>query len=141
MSSPAPSAEEELRRLRARNAELEAELNNLRAAAKASEHQAAQEQQPPDAAANGASQGDFPPAASWDGLQHGLDKDQIARYSRQIILHSFGVQGTATPCPACSFLLPVQGPAGSSRELAGLAVPGCGCGCACGCACANTKRA
>ena len=28
---------------------------------------------------------------SWDGSDHGLSKEQIARYSRQIILPSFGV--------------------------------------------------
>lgn len=32
---------------------------------------------------------------AWDGIGHGLSPDQIARYSRQIILPSFGVQAQA----------------------------------------------
>jgi hypothetical protein len=33
------------------------------------------------------------PAGAWNGVEHGLSKEKIARYSRQIILPSFGVQG------------------------------------------------
>lgn len=95
------SVEEELQRLRAEKAELQAEVQRLKAAAARGEPQAAQEQAPPATAAATAPaapancsctavNGDLP---AWDGLQHGLSKDQIARYSRQIILHSFGVQG------------------------------------------------
>lgn len=35
------------------------------------------------------------PPAFWDGLQHGLSKEEVGRYSRQLILHSFGVHGEA----------------------------------------------
>ena len=37
------------------------------------------------------SQGDV--SLQWDGHGHRLTKEQVARYSRQIILPSFGVQG------------------------------------------------
>lgn len=101
------SSEEELERLRAENAALRAELEVLRCS-----------QQPPaaqaPAAANGSGGGAACPAAfaPWDGLQHGLDKDQIARYSRQIILHRFGVQGG--PC---------QGRAGGRKPSRALEAP------------------
>lgn len=101
MSSNPGALEQEVERLRAENAQLQAELDALRASQAGSLPQttppaaAATQEDPPAAAANGAAC--CPPAApaasDWDGLQHGLDKDQIARYSRQIILHSFGVQG------------------------------------------------
>lgn len=82
------STSEELERLRAENEALKAELEALK-----------RSQQPPAAqapaaapAANGGGAA-CPAFAPWDGMQHGLDKQQISRYSRQIILHSFGVQG------------------------------------------------
>lgn len=31
----------------------------------------------------------------WDACGHGLDRAQIARYSRQIVLKSFGIHGAA----------------------------------------------
>ena len=34
-----------------------------------------------------------PSGREWDGAGHGLSADQVGRYSRQIILPSFGVQG------------------------------------------------
>lgn len=82
------SGSEELQRLRVENEALRAELDALK-----------RSQQPPAAqapaaapAANGGGAA-CPAFASWDGMHHGLDKEQISRYSRQIILHSFGVQG------------------------------------------------
>jgi hypothetical protein len=134
MSGLPDSPFEELARLRAQNAALQVEVDRLRAAASAAAQQA------PLVAALSASGGEAhsgrvangralppEPPASWDGLGHGLSKDQIARYSRQIILHSFGVQGASAgegmprrqrrarrarrarvglPAPACSFSRP-----------------------------------
>ncbi len=101
MSSNPGALEQELERLRAQNAQLQAELNALRVSQPGdlppTTPPVAAREEPPAAAANGAAC--CPPAATdaaahdWDGLRHGLDKDQIARYSRQIVLHSFGVQG------------------------------------------------
>lgn len=34
----------------------------------------------------------------WDRFQHGLSKDQISRYSRQIVLPSFGIQSQSLLC-------------------------------------------
>lgn len=115
---PAPSVEEELQRLKAENAQLKAELDQLRATSGGG--QPAQEQ--PPAAANGASAADGCSPAnghatpSWDGLQHGLSKDQIARYSRQIVLHSFGVQAQARLCRG-SVLIIGAGGLGSPAAL------------------------
>jgi hypothetical protein len=87
------SLEDELRRLRQHNAELQREVERLKADAAAKQVQGPG--QPPaviagGATANGCSSDSLP---AWDGLKHGLNKVQIARYSRQIVLHSFGVQG------------------------------------------------
>ena len=86
----------ELQQLRAENAQLRAEVERLRAAAAGQPAQ----QQPEQQQANGGAAADgaacaSPDPPSWDGMQHGLDQGQIARYSRQIILPSFGVQGAA----------------------------------------------
>ena len=92
----APGCEVELQRLRAQNAQLQAELERLKSAttgAQSPEAQSAAAALGSGAAACGA------PLPAWDGLQHGLSKEQIARYSRQIILHSFGVQGRHGRCP------------------------------------------
>ena len=35
-------------------------------------------------------------ASPWDGVGHGLNREQVGRYSRQIILPSFGVEGNKT---------------------------------------------
>lgn len=103
------SHEEELARLRAQNAALQRECDRLN-----SRFGAPAEQGPLQAAAGGgavASDGEATAVASpasWDGLGHGLTKDQIARYSRQIVLHSFGVQGAhgrdgrGGPCERCA---------------------------------------
>ncbi|PSC70689.1 Adenylyltransferase and sulfurtransferase MOCS3 [Micractinium conductrix] len=93
------SHEEELARLRAQNAALQRECDRLN-----SRFGAPAEQGPLQAAAGGgavASDGEATAVASpasWDGLGHGLTKDQIARYSRQIVLHSFGVQAQSRLC-------------------------------------------
>ena len=86
---PLPGAQEELQRLRQQNAHLQAELDRLKLAAAGLGHQEAPQPPLPPAAATAAAAG----LPAWDGLQHGLSRDQIARYSRQIVLHSFGVQG------------------------------------------------
>lgn len=124
MSSNPGALEQEVERLRAENAQLQAELDALRASQAGSLPQttppaaAATQEDPPAAAANGAAC--CPPAApaasDWDGLQHGLDKDQIARYSRQIILHSFGVQAQARLCRG-SVLIVGAGGLGSPAAL------------------------
>eukprot|EP00887_Chlorella_sp_A99_P001231 scaffold14.g1231.t1 len=77
--------EEELQRLREENARLREELRRL-GQGRPEEHAAGAPPAPP--AADGAA-----PRPAWDGTQHGLTKEQIARYSRQIILQSFGVHG------------------------------------------------
>jgi hypothetical protein len=72
----------ELDRLREENANLRAHLDQLRvSAASNGTHEAAAEACPAR------------PHATWDGTQHGLTKEQIGRYSRQLILHNFGVHG------------------------------------------------
>ena len=38
-----------------------------------------------------------PAHPAWEGMQHSLSKGQVERYSRQILLHSFGVQGESQP--------------------------------------------
>ena len=83
--------------LRAQLASLQLELDNLRAqqtvgsnAQRPATAAAATDATDATSAAAAATVGASP---AWDGLQHGLSRDQIARYSRQVILHSFGVQG------------------------------------------------
>ncbi|KAI7842611.1 hypothetical protein COHA_003715 [Chlorella ohadii] len=105
------STSEELERLRAENEALKAELEALK-----------RSQQPPAAqapaaapAANGGGAA-CPAFAPWDGMQHGLDKQQISRYSRQIILHSFGVQAQARLCRG-SVLIIGAGGLGSPAAL------------------------
>lgn len=101
MSGNPEALQQELERLRAQNAQLQAELRALRASQTGASPPAVEQLAPPPEqpplAANG-NACSHPAMAravahSWDGLKHGLDKDQIARYSRQIVLHSFGVQG------------------------------------------------
>ncbi|PRW57410.1 Adenylyltransferase and sulfurtransferase MOCS3 [Chlorella sorokiniana] len=105
------SSSEELQRLRAENEALRAELAALK-----------RSQQPPAAqapaaapAANGGGAA-CPAFAPWDGMHHGLDKEQISRYSRQIILHSFGVQAQARLCRG-SVLIIGAGGLGSPAAL------------------------
>lgn len=93
------SAEDELSRLRAQNSQLQRELDRLTGSGPL-------QQSAPDAA-NGAAAAATP---SWDGLQHGLNKEQIARYSRQIVLHSFGVQGEPCLLPLSSTPVIETGP-------------------------------
>ncbi|KAI3437915.1 hypothetical protein D9Q98_000360 [Chlorella vulgaris] len=99
------SAEDELSRLRAQNSQLQRELDRLTGSGPL-------QQSAPDAA-NGAAAAATP---SWDGLQHGLNKEQIARYSRQIVLHSFGVQAQAKLCGG-SVLIVGAGGLGSPAAL------------------------
>ena len=82
------SGSEELQRLRAENEALKAELDALK---RSQQPPAAQAPAAAPAANGGGAAGTA--FAAWDGMHHGLDKEQISRYSRQIILHSFGVQG------------------------------------------------
>ena len=37
----------------------------------------------------------------WEGTEHQLTKDQVVRYSRQVILPSFGAQGTSSAASSC----------------------------------------
>lgn len=77
----------ELDQLRAENARLKAYIGNITTPT-------------PENGANGASSSpDACPVAPspWDGVGHGLSKDQVGRYSRQIILPSFGVEGEYIP--------------------------------------------
>ena len=75
----------EIDRLREENARLKAYINSITTS--------------PCILENGSSS-DLPTTTTaslenlWDGVGHGLSKEQVARYSRQIILPSFGVQGT-----------------------------------------------
>ena len=80
------NSSEELEQLRAENARLKAYINDLNASGD-------------QCTTNGTSDAEEPPkfptaAGPWDGFGHGLSKEEVARYSRQIILPSFGVQGT-----------------------------------------------
>lgn len=43
----------------------------------------------------------------WDGIRHALTGDQVQRYSRQIILPSFGVESTTAKEP-CMFDMSVH---------------------------------
>lgn len=71
----APAVEEgELTRLRRENAVLRAAL------ARAESNGRSQPREPID-------------PLEWDELGHGMHRDEIARYSRQIVLPSFGVMG------------------------------------------------
>lgn len=60
---------------------------------------ASAERQGSDAsAANGSQQGPAPPASDplqWSSAPHGLTQEQVGRYSRQLMLPSFGVEGAA----------------------------------------------
>lgn len=102
-----------LEALQAENAKLRADLERLRAPTAGAKQPAATA--PPAEAANGSG-----PAATeapaWDGLGHGLTKDQIARYSRQIVLHSFGVEAQARLCRG-SVLIIGAGGLGSPAAL------------------------
>lgn len=42
------------------------------------------------------------PDAQWQSGQHELTSDQIRRYSRQLLLPSFGIQGKSALCFGCS---------------------------------------
>ncbi len=84
--APIASPTGELAQLRAQNARLQAEVERLKAAAAAGEQRGAP-------GASTSANGTAASLPSWDGLHHGLTKEQIGRYSRQIVLHSFGVQG------------------------------------------------
>ena len=46
---------------------------------------------------------------SWDDNGHNLNKDQIARYSRQIIMPSFGAEGMCRDVPFSKCLHPHDG--------------------------------
>lgn len=105
-----------LAELQAENARLRAELDRLKASACDPEQQAAPAAAAP--AGGGAAAGLNGSAApsSWDGLGHGLTAAQIARYSRQIVLHSFGVQAQARLCRG-SVLVVGAGGLGSPAAL------------------------
>ena len=109
------SGEKELGQLREQNARLQAEVERLKAAVAGPGQQGAQAAAANGAAAPDGAAGSFP---AWDGLRHGLSKDQIARYSRQIVLHSFGVQGANQA--GCSRLrcTPLSCPALTTRPAA-----------------------
>ncbi|EFN55933.1 hypothetical protein CHLNCDRAFT_22673 [Chlorella variabilis] len=107
------SGEKELGQLREQNARLQAEVERLKAAVAGPGQQGAQAAAANGAAAPDGAAGSFP---AWDGLRHGLSKDQIARYSRQIVLHSFGVQAQARLCRG-SVLIVGAGGLGSPAAL------------------------
>lgn len=79
--------DDELEHLRAENEALKVEVQRLR--------QAQSSSVPEPRSQNDL---DTPSTHSWDGLGHGLSRDDIARYSRQIILPSFGAQGALSCC-------------------------------------------
>ena len=97
----AASMQQELERLRAENAHLRELLSTT------------QLQEPAEGADNRAAPGALPdqpgqacssrgPVIGWEAGGHDLSAEQISRYSRQLILPSFGVAGEA--CYTVSFL-------------------------------------
>ena len=88
--------EAELDQLRAENARLKAYISNLT-----------------NPLAETTANGSSPPsdacpivARPWDGGGHGLNREQVGRYSRQIILPSFGVDGNKLIKYIIVFLIP-----------------------------------
>jgi adenylyltransferase and sulfurtransferase len=82
----------ELDQLRAENARLKAYINSLSTTSNETE-------------SNGTHQASEPSSTSeinrphlWDGVGHGLNREQVGRYSRQIILPHFGVSAQARLC-------------------------------------------
>lgn len=92
----------ELEQLRAENARLQAEIKRLNRG-----NGSGGEAGPPSA--NAAASAAAPSAREWDGEGHGLSRDQVARYSRQILLHSFGVHGESYPAGGSSLLGSTRG--------------------------------
>lgn len=113
-----PDWEEEAHLLKDQNAQLQAELERLKLATAGNVQQGSTHEQAAEAGAAAANGAACPRGAcpTWDGLHHGLDKGQIARYSRQIILHSFGVQAQARLCRG-SVLIVGAGGLGSPAAL------------------------
>jgi hypothetical protein len=95
--------DDELSRLRAENAALRAELAGLRGDIGPA---------PEPTSPNGTPMTSAP---EWDGLGHGLTKDQVGRYSRQIVLPSFGAEGERV----VGGIAAVRGAAPKPRTLAG----------------------
>ena len=77
--------QEEVKQLRQKLSKLTAADNGVATSAPAQSHNGQHSSSLPT------SNGPAPPA--WEGVQHSLSKGQVERYSRQILLHSFGVQG------------------------------------------------
>ena len=83
-----PSAQAAVDNLRAEVAALRAELQHTQDKLNALECS-----QTKQATIAGASHSGSHPTASWEGTDHTMSKDEVERYSRQILLHSFGPQG------------------------------------------------
>ena len=86
-------------RLRAEVASLRSQLLAVQAAAPKAQKVDAQNGCKPTE--SGTSQRDS--TGSWQGEAHGLTKAQVERYSRQIVLPAFGVNGAALPLRAQTF--------------------------------------
>ncbi len=83
----------EVARLRAEVASLRAQLR----AALDARPPAAQQERACPAPDHDNSASPEPGAAVWRGDPHGLTKDQVERYSRQLVLSEFGVAGMHSP--------------------------------------------
>ena len=79
--------QEEVKQLRQKLSKLTAAENGV--AASAQSHNGQHSSSSPNS--------DGPAHPAWEGVQHSLSKGQVERYSRQILLHSFGVQGISHP--------------------------------------------
>ena len=102
--------------LQAENARLRSEIERLKAAAGGAQQQTAAAAAAPNGSAATTGSNAAAAPASWDGLGHGLSAAQVARYSRQIVLHSFGVQAQARLCRG-SVLVVGAGGLGSPAAL------------------------
>lgn len=93
----------ELERLREENALLKAEIERLRGLPQSNgvHDSPGAAEAAADAAARDSGEACPMQRPAWDGANHGLSKEQIARYSRQVILHSFGVHGERRGLGSC----------------------------------------
>ncbi len=88
----------ELQRLREENAHLRALLEQSTSNHKSASHGVvdAKESHKSSACERAMNDGDGTQPLGWEGNGHKLTKEQVARYSRQIILPSFGAQGLSS---------------------------------------------
>lgn len=87
----------EVGQLRRKVADLEAQLRTRCRSGDTDAAQSIPQASASSTESNHSSHGTSGRLPGWQGVNHSLNKDQIERYSRQILLRSFGVEGKIAP--------------------------------------------